>query len=93
MLTKHNNIKRILAVILAVLALVGGLYGICRAVRTARAYDVAPLTDAQLTDLDLTGITHLMIVAHPERILQTAAIWWSASPTATIPHVLRSFSL
>lgn len=51
MLTKHNNIKRILAVILAVLALVGGLYGICRAVRTARAYDVAPLTDAQLTDL------------------------------------------
>ena len=39
MLTKHNNIKRILAVILAVLALVGGLYGICRAVRTARAYD------------------------------------------------------
>ena len=66
MLTKHNNIKRILAVILAVLALVGGLYGICRAVRTARAYDVAPLTDAQLTDLDLTGITHLMIVAHPD---------------------------
>ena len=43
MLTKHNNIKRILAVILAVLALVGGLYGICRAYPYTHIYQLYPL--------------------------------------------------
>lgn len=65
---KSHRIKfqKILAVLLAILALVGGLFGLCRAVASARAYEIAPLTDERLAELDLTGITHLMIVAHPD---------------------------
>ena len=62
----HIKFQKILAVLLAILALVGGLFGLCRAVASARAYDIAPLTDERLAELDLTGITHLMIVAHPD---------------------------
>lgn len=66
MKTHHHTFKRSLAILLAVLALVSGMYGICRAVTVSRAYEVTPLTDEQLADLNLTGITHLMIVAHPD---------------------------
>ena len=66
MKSHHIKFQKILAVLLAILALVGGLFGLCRAVASARAYDIAPLTDERLAELDLTGITHLMIVAHPD---------------------------
>ena len=65
MKSHHIKFQKILAVLLAILALVGGLFGLCRAVASARAYDIAPLTDKRLAELDLTGITHLMIVADP----------------------------
>ena len=98
MKSHHIKFQKILAVLLAILALVGGLFGLCRAVASARAYDIAPLTDERLAELDLTGITHLMIVAHPDDetlwavlISQTAGIWWCALPTDITPPVPQSF--
>ena len=44
----HIKFQKILAVLLAILALLGGLFGLCRAVASARAYDIAPLTDERL---------------------------------------------
>ena len=50
MKSHHIKFQKILAVLLAILALVGGLFGLCRAVASARAYDIAPLTDERLAE-------------------------------------------
>ena len=60
MKSHHIKFQKILAVLLAILALVGGLFGLCRAVASARAYDIAPLTDERLAELDLTGTSILV---------------------------------
>ena len=61
-----NRMRTGIAVILIILLMCGSAFGIWSAVDARKAYDVPALTEAELTDLDLSHAKRLMIVAHPD---------------------------
>ena len=58
-----NRMRTGIAVILIILLMCGSVFGIWSAVDARKAYDVPALTEAELTDLDLSHAKRLMIVA------------------------------
>lgn len=66
MKSHHHRLQTWFAGILCGCMVLSSLFGLWRAVSICRAYQIAPLTDAQLAALDLSHTTRLMIVAHPD---------------------------
>lgn len=62
----QSTLNRWFSGILTICFILCSLFGLWRAICIRCAYQMAPLTDAQLAALDLSNTTHLMIVAHPD---------------------------
>ena len=58
--------QRVLPLIVLTALCIGSLFGLWRGISAERQYQVTPLTDADLSNLDLSHAEHLMIVAHPD---------------------------
>lgn len=63
----HSQIiKKPIAGILVICLILCSLYGLWTGICTCRTYSITPLTNSDLTALDLSSTKHLMIVAHPD---------------------------